>query len=157
VTEITITGDRGCSVKGCFLVFIGILIGVVGLLLLLILLKPKTGYSAEAPAGTPDVTVKAYEPYLNYQLQDVLSRQFSNYVESSSLDVKPNRLILVTIQAKIPQELKGKGIIGSIAGIVSQVQGGHATLQVDLRVSVSGRKFLVKVEGIKLGRLPVQR
>ncbi len=143
--------------KGCLLVLIGIAVGVVGIVILLVAMKPRLQTPKKVAPGVPDVEVKVYEPYLNRQLSDVLSRQFSNYVESSSLDVKPHRTILVTIQAKIPKGLGSKGIVGSILGIVSQVQGGKVMVQLDSSVSVSGDRLLVKVESIKLGRLPVQR
>jgi len=143
--------------KSCLLVLLGIAIGVIGIVILLVAMRPRTQGSGKITAGAPDVEVKVYEPYLNRQLSDVLSHQFSNYVESSSLDVKPHRTILVTIQAKIPKDLGSKGIVGSILGIVTQVQGGKVTVQLDSSVSVSGGRLSIKVESIKLGRLPVQR
>ncbi len=142
--------------KGCLFLTVGVIAGILLVVILLLALKPKSPHLQKVSAGSADVKIQVYEPYLNAQLSNVLSSKFSNYVESSSLDVKPNRLLVLTIKAKVPKEL-GQGLIGSIAGILSQVQGGNVNLQVDSVVSVSGGKLLVKVKSIRLGRLPVQR
>ncbi len=148
---------------------VGIVIGAIGLLLALTFLPGGARFPSAEPATGPDIRVILYEPYLNRMLQ----LHLHDLVESASLDVQPDRTLLLNVQGRfdlqnIPGSLVTPPVVPS-ATAVPKVPGAplllpsltHLGVSVNVHVvielSLQDHQILAHVTTVKIGALPISR